>query len=83
MDEIEQASTGQNIYNPAELENQNIETGPLAPFLAELRAKHEAWARDKAQGIHSRRPSNQALARLVASRVARQNQNPIAAQASS
>ena len=82
MDEIEQASTGNNLYDPAELDHaESIETGPLAPFLAELKAKHEAWTRDKAQGVTSRRPSTQALARLVASRELRREQKPIAAQA--
>ena len=82
MDEIEQASNGNNLYDPAELDHaESIETGPLAPFLAELKAKHEAWTRDKAQGVTSRRPSTQALARLVASRESRREQKPIAAQA--
>ena len=81
MDEIEQASTGNDLYDHAELPTENIETGAIAPFLAELRAKHEAWAQDKAQGINSRRPSNQALARLVASRESRREQKPFASQA--
>ena len=73
---------GGDLYQPASLHHhESIGTGATDPFLEQLRAKDEAWARDRAQGINSRRPSNQALARLVASRESRREQNPVASQA--